>query len=64
MLGQEKRAQVQKASKACFASSLQRAWTKWQATVYRNKLLRRALESRQVSIPLPLPLKANKSWSP
>ena len=64
ILGQEKRAKVQKASKACFASSLQRAWTKWQAAVHRNKLLRRALESRQVSLPLPLPLEAKSKEKP
>ena len=50
ILGKEKHAKVQRASKACFASSLQRAWTTWQATVHRNKLLRKALESRQVSL--------------
>lgn len=49
-LSKEKRIKVQKASKACFASSLQRAWTTWQAIVHRHKLLRRALESRQVGL--------------
>ena len=50
-LAKEKRAKVQKASQACFASSLQRAWATWQTTVHRHKLLRKALESRQVNIP-------------
>lgn len=49
MLTKEKRGLVQKASRACFASSLQRAWSTWQTIVHRHKLLRRALESRQVS---------------
>ena len=51
----EKQAKLQKASKACFASSLQRAWTTWQAQEHRQKLLRRALESRQVSMPCSSP---------
>ncbi|KAL3156620.1 hypothetical protein ABBQ38_000907 [Trebouxia sp. C0009 RCD-2024] len=49
-LAKDKRAKVQKASQACFASSLQRAWATWQATVHRNKLLRKALESRQAGL--------------
>lgn len=51
MLTKEKRGMVQKASQACFASCLQRAWSSWQATVHQHKLLRKALETRQVSIP-------------
>lgn len=50
LLSCEKRDKLQKASKACFASTLQRAWTLWGAHVHRQKLLRKALESRQVSM--------------
>ena len=44
----EKRERLQRASRACFASQLQRAWSSWAAHVHRQRLLRRALESRQV----------------
>ena len=46
----EKRGKLEKASKACFASTLQRAWAVWRAHLHRHKLLRKALESRQVNM--------------
>ncbi len=49
VVSSEKRAKVQKASRACFASSLQRAWATWRMHVHRHHLLRKALEGRQVS---------------
>ncbi len=49
VVSSEKRAKVQKASRACFASSLQRAWATWRTHVHRHHLLRKALEGRQVS---------------
>ena len=49
-LSSEKRAKLQQASRACFASSLQKAWTTWRTWVRRQGLLRKALEGRQVSL--------------
>ncbi len=50
VMSSDKRAKVQRASQACFASSLQRAWTTWRTHVHRQHLLRKALEGRQVSL--------------
>ena len=56
-LSSHKSAMLERASKACFASSMQRAWTTWQAHVHRLRVLRKALEGRQVSsLIMPLPL--------
>ena len=48
-LSNEKKAKLQQASRACFASSLQRALKTWRTHVHRQRVLRRALEGRQVS---------------
>ena len=53
-LVREKREQLQRASRACFASQLQRAWASWAAHVRRQRLLRSALESRQVCCSTPV----------
>lgn len=54
-ISKDKQAQLQWASRACFASQLQRSWTAWTAHVHRQRLLRRALESRQVGLYITTP---------